>query len=109
MHQSQPTPDKVSDFDNLNQNRKPSVSFSLTPSESEEAEVNGNTNNNYNCNYDAEAVTSHPKRNFMFKIKSNLNRAINFLSKGDDPQHQYNTYGEYPFGDQYRFRDWEAW
>lgn len=99
MHKSGPT-DKVADFENLNQDRKPSVSFSLTPSEDQE-ELNGN------CNYDAEAVTTHPKHNFIKKVKSNLSRAIYYLGKGDP--HQFCTYGDYPFGDQNTFRDWETW
>lgn len=93
---------KVPDFTNLNQNltpRKPSISLSIEPEL--EPEVNANSN------YDAEAVTSYPKRNFMCKVRNNVTRAIHFMSKSDPNQH--NSYGEYPFGDQYRFRDWDTW
>jgi len=57
-------------------------------------------------NYDTEANTSYPKRNLIKKISHNLTRACNFLSYSET--HGYN-YGEYPIGNEYRFRDWETW
>jgi hypothetical protein len=60
----------------------------------------------HNGNYDTEANTSYPKRNLIKKISHNLTRVCDFLSYSET--HGYN-YGEYPIGNEYRFRDWETW
>jgi hypothetical protein len=57
-------------------------------------------------NYDTEATISYPKTNFIGKVRNNLNRACQFLTRIDSTE---CNYGDYPLGNEYRFRDWETW
>lgn len=59
--------------------------------------------------YDAEATLSVPRRNFIGRVKKNINRACQFLSKIEPNDYNNGDYGAYPLGNGYTFKDWETW
>jgi len=90
-----------SGYNDLAQTRK----LSQTSTSSSTYQIEENVD--FNCNYDHEAIRSLPRRNFFGKVRNSLTRACHFLKKLDS-ESDY-SFGDYPLGNEYRFRDWDTW